>query len=181
MPARRRAADDDMPIGVVAADESDEEDEEEDAQYLDDDEGLAHARLSLRPRPVRTRDDDEEDAATDQVIPDRVVRLQLPAPWRHLRIWAWLDYPEEVAKLFGPKAADESEDEAGERIMEGMRAVITRHDGWRDRDGLLPQPGNRKFWARLSTPLARAVTSAFFSVMRRNPTQQASRKRKPRS
>jgi hypothetical protein len=89
-------------------------------------------RASATPgAPARSaRYGDEEDAGSDQIIPDRVLPLKLPPPWSHLRIWAWLDYPEEVAKLFSPKDADETDEDAGERIMEGMRTVITRHDGW---------------------------------------------------
>jgi hypothetical protein len=62
-----------------------------------------------------------------------------------------------------------------------MRTVITKHDGWEDADGVLPQPKSRKFWSRVSTPLARAITNSFFALMRSNPTPQASRKRKARS
>ena len=174
-PRYLRTADDEDEDASSAADDADQGIE------IDPDEGMRHARQTNRTRAPRQYADDGEDADSDQVIPDRVVRLTLPKPWAHLRIWAWLDYPEEVARLFSPKRADETDEEAGERVMEGMRTVITRHDSWRDREGLLPQPTSRAFWARISTPLARAITDSFFSAMRRNPTPPASRSRKPRS
>jgi hypothetical protein len=173
---RRRRDEDDISLSVLPPDEDEDDEEDDEEQEVDAEEGIRHARGA---RPV-ARYAGEEDAGSDQVIPDRVLPLKLPPPWSHLRIWAWLDYPEETARLFSPKAPDESDEEAGERIMEGMRIVITRHDGWRDRDGVLPQPSSRKFWSRVSTPLARAITNGFFALMRANPTQAASRKRKPR-
>lgn len=177
---RRRDEEDEIPLSAVPRDDEDDEEEDDDEQEVDAEEGIRHARSAARARP-RQEYDDEPDAGSDQMIPDRVMLLKLPPPWSHLRVWAWLDYPEEIAKLFSPKDADETDTDAGERIMEGMRSVITRHDGWRDRDGALPQPSSRKFWSRVSTPLARAITNSFFALMRSNPTPAASRKRKPRS
>jgi hypothetical protein len=171
---RRRRDEDDIPLSVLPPDEDEDDEEDDEEQEVDAEEGIRHARGA---RPV-AKYADEEDAGSDQVIPDRVLPLKLPPPWSHLRIWAWLDYPEEIAKLFGPKAPDETDEEAGERIMEGMRAVITRHDGWVMRGAKLPQPSSRKFWSMVSTPLARAITTSFFSLMRSNPTPAGSRKQK---
>lgn len=169
MVANRRRAEDELP--------PDDGDDLDDDQEVDVAEGVRHVQ-AVRTRAPRQFADDGEDADSDQVIPDRVVRLVLPKPWAHLRIWAWLDYPEDVARLFRPKGPDETDEDAGERMMEGFRTVITRHDSWRDRDGLLPQPTSKRFWERVSTPLGRAITEAFFSAMRRNPTERASRKGK---
>lgn len=173
---RRRDDDEDAPLSITAPDVEDDDEDDEDGPEVDVDEGVRHARDYRGRRSAE--DDDDEDAGDDQTIPDRVVRLPLPKPWNQLRIWAWLDYPEEVAVLFGPKRADETDDDAGERIMDGLRTVITRHDGWRDRDGKLPQPSSRTFWRRVSTPLSRAIMEAFFAMIRRNPTPRASQKRK---
>lgn len=174
---RRRPADDedeDVTLFPVVDDE-DEEDEDDD-QEDDEDEAAAEAPQYVVRRPVKTREG--ADADDDQIVPDRIVRLALPAPWKNLRIYAWLDYPEDIAAHFGPKRDDETNDDAGERIIEGMRKVIVKHDGWRDSRGhAYPQPSKRAFWTEISTPLARAITNAFFAAMRRNPTQGGSPKK----
>lgn len=177
IPARKRRPidDDDEPLSVEAPDVEDEEDEEEEGGDIDVEEGVRHAQRYSRMSPSRAVDDDQDD---DQTIPDRVIRLTLPKPWSHLKLWVWLDYPEEVARLFGPKQAEESDDEAGERIIEGLRAVVVKHGGWRDRHGRLPQPGSREFWTRVSTPLSKAIISKLFEMIRRNPTPAASTKPK---
>lgn len=175
-PGRRRRADDDDTD--LPPDPRDDDEDAERPDY-DIDEGVRHARQRARLQPVDDADDDEAD--DDQTIPDRVVKLPLPKPWNRLRIYAWLDFPEEVAVLFGPKRDDETADDAGERIIDGLRQCITRHDGWRDRDGKLPQPDSRAFWRRISTPLSKAIMEAFFAAIRRNPTAGASTSKRPRS
>ncbi len=180
-PRRRRRQDDDdegdAELSVVPP-RYDDGDEGDGPEYSVE-EGERHARSYRGRRPADDVDErDEED--DDQIIPDRVVRLPLPKPWNKLRIYAWLDYPEETAVLFGPKRDDETADDAGERIIEGLRQVITRHDGWRDRDGKMPQPSTRAFWRRISTPLSRAIMEAFFAAIRRNPTPAASPKKSRR-
>lgn len=171
---RRRPDDDDAPLAVVPPDVDDlDDDDEDDGPEVDADEGMRHARRYSRA--VNDLDGDEESG--DQLIPDRVVKLALPKPWTHLKLWVWLDYPEEVARLFGPKQDDESDDEAGERIIEGLRSVVVKHGGWSDRQGRLPQPSTRAFWNRVSTPLSKAIISKLFEAIRRNPTPAASEKR----
>lgn len=169
VPRHRRNDDDEAPLSMVPPDP------DEDSDEGDGDEGLRHAR-----RYAQYADGDDDEEGADQIIPDRVVRLQLGKPWAHLKIYAWLDYPEEVAQLFGPKADEETPDEAGERVIRGLRTVIVKHAGWRDRAGKLPQPASRAFWERISTPLSKEIIAKLFEAIKRNPTPPASKNRKPR-
>lgn len=174
-PKRRRPDDDEELRVIPITDDDDEDDDDDDDDESEDDEGGDEAAQYV-VRRSNSRDDGGSD--DDQIVPDRIVKLILPAPWKNLRIYAWLDYPEDIAAHFGPKRDDETQEDAGERIIEGMRKVIVKHDGWKNSRGqVYPQPNKRAFWTEISTPLARAITNAFFAAMRRNPTQQGSPKK----
>jgi hypothetical protein len=179
----RRPDDDEDEVGLAVLppdDPEDGDDEEDDEPEVDVAEGVRHARSYARARSAPSVDDDGGD---DQTIPDRVVLLRLPKPWERLKLWVWLDYPEDVATLLKPRDTDAGEtvEDAGERMMEFFRTTVVKHGGWRDRDGLLPQPRSRAFWARISTPLSRAIFQEFMAVIRRNPTPAASKKPKRRT
>lgn len=123
---------------------------------------------------------EQEDDGADQVIPDRVLRIALPAPWAHLRIYGWFDYPKDVADRM-TTVEGESTEETQQRVMEVLREVIVQHDGWKDRTGKpLPQPSSAKFWDLIPNPLATAIVRQYFAMVKRNPTPPGSRKGKPR-
>lgn len=175
-PKRRRPDDDDEDdedLRVIPLNDDDDDDEQEDDE--EEEEETEEAAQYVVRRPAGRASESVDD---DQTVPDRIVKLSLPPPWKALRIYAWLDYPEDIAAHFGPKRDDETNEDAGERIIEGMRKVIVKHDGWKNSQGhVYPQPNRRAFWTEISTPLARAITNAFFAAMRRNPTQPGSPKK----
>src|SRR4051794_2533736 len=109
MARRRNSDDDDLPVPINGNDDDDDDETVE----LDEPE----VRY-VRPRRVSAaeRGDDNDE----QVIPDRVLRIPLPPPWAHLRIYGWFDYPKEVADRMSPVEGETAE-EASERVMEVLR------------------------------------------------------------
>lgn len=169
---RRRPDDDDEPSMAVVGDDTDDDEQDED----DEEQALPPVRYVRRQPPQSEQDDD----AAEQVIPDRVLRIALPAPWAHLRIYGWFDYPKEVADRLSPSEG-EAPDEAQQRVMEVLREVIVQHDGWKDRRGrVLPQPSSAKFWELIPSALATAIVRQYFGMVKRNPTPPGSRKSKPK-
>lgn len=170
--ARRRKEDDEDIVVPTLVDDDDDDDGEID----DDDTPEVHY---IQRRPSAGERDDETD---DQQIPDRVLRIPLPQPWTHLRIYGWFDYPKDIADRM-VAAEGETGEEAGQRVMDVLRDVIVQHDGWkdpRDRKTVLPQPSSRKFWDRIPNPLAAAIVRSYFSLVKRNPTPQVSKRKTKR-
>ena len=115
-------------------------------------------------------------------IMNRTPWLDLPDPFDNLRIRVWLDYPRDVAELWTTQEGETAE-EASERMLEACRSTFLEHDGWEDgREGEtnpetgkaygpLPQPTEAEFWARIPTPLAKALIVRFGEEL--NPPEDA--------
>jgi hypothetical protein len=114
-------------------------------------------------------------------IANRTPWLDLPEPYDNLRVRVWLDYPQEIAELL-TAPAEETPEQASARMMEFFKGVILQHDGWEmdDDGGPLQAPDTDEFWARIPTPLGRAVGMRFFEEIEAG-NSRASRKSRRKS
>ena len=136
---------------------------------------LANDAVADAPTPLRS------DSRGKRIM-NRTPWLDLPDPFDNLRIRVWLDYPRDVAELWTSQEGETAE-EASERMLDACRSTFLEHDGWEDgredemnpetgeEYGALPQPTTTEFWARIPTPLAKALIVRFGEEL--NPSEDA--------
>ena len=111
-------------------------------------------------------------------IANRAPWIELPEPFDNLKVRVWLDYPQDVANLLIAREG-ETQAQSGQRISTFLKEVVLEHDGWEDDDGVLPRPDTNEFWARIPTPLGRAIAEGFFAELQagKSPASRTARRK----
>lgn len=86
------------------------------------------------------------------MIPTEEVEISLAGRYQGMTFRIQADYPSRVGNDL--RSGDQ------ERLRKALQYIVLQHNGWRDREGMLPSPDTDEFWDRLSETVMVAMLRA---------------------